>query len=210
MIQIVTSFFLPDENIDRLNEILFCLDKNINNSLINRIILVYEQDELYLKNDIFTNSKVILVKIANRPTYRNLIDIANSYLTKSNNEYTILCNNDIYYDYSLSIIENHLTKNKAYALSRYENHLNCYIDWVPSQDTWIFNEIININHNVNFCLGAEMCDWAFAFAIKESGYTISNPAYHIKCIHMHNSNYRKWLPKVLEYQHLPIGIDNKL
>jgi hypothetical protein len=190
MVNLYTSFY-QDKNPIRQNELLFCLNKNIENPLIDNIYLLVEGNVKLPKSD-----KLIIIK-SNRPTYRDFFDLVNVTVLFSN-QISIIANTDIYFNETLSALDLH--DRQCIALSRWDKrkdglrlHNERY-----SQDTWIFKGKIR---NVRFCdfyLGIPGCDNRIAYELNRAGYRLFNPANAIQSIHYHQSdlhNYDHKTPK---------------
>lgn len=181
-------------NLERKKEYEFCLKKNLENEYIKKIILI--TDFIYnLDFIVFNKEKLIQINLlpeANKLTYKEALDFANNYC-KDN--ICILSNSDIYFDKSLSIINNVSLKNKFFGLSRYE-HDNYQIGkFAPyySQDSWIFKSPVNINTNrLNFPFGEIGCDGKIAYEFYKDKYIVSNPCISIKSFHVHKTNFRTY------------------
>jgi hypothetical protein len=184
MVNLYTSFY-QDKNPIRQNELLFCLNKNIENPLIDNIYLLVEGNVKLPKSD-----KLIIIK-SNRPTYRDFFDLVNVTVLFSN-QISIIANTDIYFNETLSALDLH--DRQCIALSRWDKrkdglrlHNERY-----SQDTWIFKGKIR---NVRFCdfyLGIPGCDNRIAYELNRAGYRLFNPANKIQSIHYHQSDLHNY------------------
>ena len=195
---LITTYY-ETENIERNNEIKKCLIKNFNNNVIEKIYL--------LNNKIFDidfiedkNNKIVQIIISDQENYklkyRDAIEFINSNLS---NNICILSNSDIYFDNSLSKIDN--INNTLYTLLRYDEDkrgnkkIFCRHD-IPrddSQDSWIFKSPLNINlDKIDFSLGTLGCDSMFASILHEEGINIKNPALDIITTHVHSSEFRTY------------------
>jgi hypothetical protein len=184
MVNLYTSYY-QDKDAKRQKELLHCLEKNIENPLIDNIFLIVEGE---VKLPI--NGKLIIIE-ANRPTYRNFFDLINDTVT-SPNDISILANTDIYFNDTLQLID--LREKQCIALSRWDKrkdglrlHNERY-----SQDTWIFKGKIR---NVRFCdfyLGIPGCDNRIAYELNRAGYRLFNPANKIQSIHYHQSDLHNY------------------
>ena len=96
-IYLFQQFFIHSEP-DRQKEIEFCLQKNIENSYIDQIILLNER--IYTNDELSVQSKkIIQKKIKTRLTYKKLFD----YINKRNlNGYIVFSNSDIFLDDSIN------------------------------------------------------------------------------------------------------------
>jgi len=191
MVNLYTSFY-QDKDAKRQKELLYCLNKNIANPLIDNIFLIVEGDVKLPKSD-----KLIIVN-GNRPTYRNFFDLVNDTVT-SVNDISIIANTDIYFNETLASLDIH--ERQCIALSRWDKKkdgLKLHNERF-SQDSWIFKGKLR---NVRFCdfyLGIPGCDNRIAYELNRAGYRMFNPATKIQSIHYHQSdlhNYDGSTPKI--------------
>jgi len=191
MVNLYTSFY-QDKDAKRQKELLYCLNKNIENPLIDNIFLIVEGDVKLPKSD-----KLIIVN-GNRPTYRNFFDLVNDTVT-SVNDISIIANTDIYFNETLASLDIH--ERQCIALSRWDKKkdgLRLHNERF-SQDSWIFKGKLR---NVRFCdfyLGIPGCDNRIAYELNRAGYRMFNPATKIQSIHYHQSdlhNYDGSTPKI--------------
>jgi len=191
MLSLYTSFY-QDKNPVRHKELEYCLNQNIENELIDKIYLLVEGEV-----EIPKSNKIITLP-SKRPTYRDFFDTVNRKV-QTENEVSIICNSDIYFNHTLSQLNIH--PRECIALSRWDYkpeglrlHNERY-----SQDTWIFKgHIRNIRH-CDFNLGIPGCDNRIAYELNRAGYRLSNPATKIQSIHYHQSdlhNYDDNTPKI--------------
>jgi hypothetical protein len=191
MVNLYTSFY-QDKDAKRQKELLYCLNQNILNPLIDNIFLIVEGD---VKLPI--SGKLIIVN-AERPTYRNFFDLVNDTVTSAN-DISIIANSDIYFNDTLAQLD--IKERQCIALSRWDKRkdgLKLHNERF-SQDTWIFKGKIR---NVRFCdfyLGIPGCDNRIAYELNRAGYRLFNPATKIQSIHYHQTdlhNYDHNTPKI--------------
>jgi len=191
-----------EKNEKRAQEYLTCLEKNRAHKKIASIHVVYDTSK-----DTETEKKTILNKlneehitityIDSRPTYQFCFDIANAYYPDSK---IILANADIYFDETLSLLDDYDLEGKFLALTRWDQQSNttCYIHGIKihpeesySQDTWIFKTPIDFP-NSNILIGIPGCDTAIAYYAKENNFTVLNSCLSIKTHHLHESEIRNY------------------
>jgi len=169
------------------------LNNNIKNSNIEEIILLNEE-----KLDL-DYPKVKQIVINKRLTYKFAFDWAKTNLPTGKN--VILCNSDIWFDNSICNIKHFNMTNTIMALSRYDIQKNgkykLFDKYQRSQDSWIFENPIKLDHNYDIELGRGGCDNRIAWIIKNSTknnklYKVINPVLLIKSYHEHLHNIRKW------------------
>jgi hypothetical protein len=199
MILITTYYKTTNEN--RNNEIDKCLKKNFDNKYIEKIYLLNNNKyNLDFIND--NESKIIQVIISTdvnyKLKYKDAILFINEYLK---NKTCILSNSDIYFNKTLSIINDKNINNNFYALLRYDENEDSSLSIfklhnIPrddSQDCWIFKSPLNIDLSLlNFSLGTLGCDSVFAYIAHNSGLKVSNPSLDIISIHVHITSFRTY------------------
>lgn len=162
--------YYEDKNPERQKELDYCLQKNIDNNLLDIIILESEKN----------------------PTY-------NFYFEKINqltgpDDINIIANSDIFFDNTIGLVSR-MQPKEAYVLSRWdwygEGSIPKHRAIKNSQDTWIIRGKAE-NIDGNFCLGIPFCDNRIAFELSKAGYMVSNPSRSIKTYHYHNSGVRKY------------------
>lgn len=179
------------ENASRQKEIDFCMRKNVENKLIDKIIQVNKNS---------------------RSTYGDFFKIMSQYP----NDINIIANLDIYFDETIELAKDIKTM-ECYALTRWENYNGSVIDFNSrhgrpsppqwSQDAWIFkgfpddkdfdtvvaiNSKSRSNETIPFSLGIPGCDNKIAAMLKEKKYNVTNPSLSIKAIHVHKNESRSY------------------
>ena len=195
---LLTEFFRKHPA--RNSEFDACLNENIKNPLITKIVLFIddpsvEPDERFTKHE-----KITLHKIPSRPTYQDFFTYANQNFE---NEFCILANADIIVGQDIKQIESRNSKEEFYALTRWDlkkkedgTFSSVFFEnsrgiAQGSQDTWIFKTPVNIK-GCDFSMGRPGCDNKLAHLAKESGYKVTNPSLAIKTYHLHESGIRNY------------------
>ena len=186
---LITEYFKSDSK-ERNDEIVTCIKNNIKSGLFNQVILLNEK--VSIKQNGATNEIT-----GQRLTYKYAFEYANKYFP---NEIIVLCNNDMFFDSTLSKLENYDMNNKCLALMRYEiinNTSSCDIQSRPkhisnSQDSWMLKTPIKVPKKSDFHLGIPGCDNYIAHLLSEEKYQVSNPSFDIKSYHLHISNKRNY------------------
>jgi hypothetical protein len=199
MILITTYYITSNES--RNNEINKCLKKNFENNYIKKIYLLnnnnynidfIEQYKNKIIQVIISLDKDYILK------YNDAISFINKYLK---NEICILSNSDIYFNETLSLVNNQTIINNFFALLRYDEdeteNLTIFkrhdIPRDDSQDCWIFKSPLNVDLNkLCFSLGTLGCDSIFASIVNDSGIKVSNPSLDIVSIHVHKTDFRTY------------------
>lgn len=107
------------DSYERQQEIVYCIEKNCSIPGVEKIIFFTENKDktfgTYIDKAIkFYNIQIIYTK--KRPTFYDLIEYANK---KIDNKPVIICNSDIYFDNSISVINELDLSNKFYPLTRW-------------------------------------------------------------------------------------------
>jgi hypothetical protein len=199
-IVLFTQYYACDE--ETKNNLIYCLNKNVDNSLINKIVIFYDQEELI--NELFTISriskKISIVKIDKRLTFKEWLDFSKKNYPKS---IKVLANSDIFFDSTLSFLYKlEYRKDILYSSSRLDlstedklvrsitNHgsNSSFIDNVTSQDCWVFRDEL-IDFDAEFVLGSENYSSLLRHSCTSSGCNFLNIFKHINCIHV-NRNFK--------------------
>ena len=199
-IYIVCQFYI-DKIEGRHRENVFCLQKNVENRHISRIILlnerIYSAAELGVSDP---GEKIHQIDLGKRILYSDIF----AYTRESNlRGYVVFANSDIFLDDSIQHVRStdiHLNR-RMYALLRYE-----YIadDIEPrlfgprydSQDTWIFHssQIISRSQEIafRFAFGKPGCDNRIVYLMGILGYDVINDPVFIRTYHYHTSQARNY------------------
>ena len=175
----------------RSKEILYCLNKLISNTKIDRIYLLCSDE--YTE---WLDKKVIKIDIFNlQPTFNDIFNIVN-FNTKTD-DLNIILNSDCFIDEeNVQLILDNIKHKMVYCLSRWNiSNINPFkaehYDLDCSQDAWIFlGEIDDIKGN--FKMGMPGCDNAIAYEFDNAGYITLNPSKDIKIYHYHFSDVRTY------------------
>jgi hypothetical protein len=199
-INLFCQFFI-NKNLDRHNEILFVLKKNVENKFINKIYLlnekIYTNDELGISSD-----KIIQININKRLKFNDVF----LFINENNiTGYNVIANSDIFFDDSIEKLQYsdlHLSK-KICSLLRYEFNIDnsdnsklLYHYFFGSQDTWIIhsNNILDKDQisKFDFEFGKPNCDGKFSYLFYTFNYKIINDPKTIKTFHYHKSNFKTY------------------
>lgn len=193
---LLTEFYEPVNNPERFEELLYCFSKNLELDSITEIYFFankYDTNKIMLIENIEEyRHKVRSVECVSRPTYFTFFNFASRNIKE--NENVIICNSDIHFDSSLSLLKDIDMTNKFYILNRYDN--NILFDVPYSQDTWIFKNGLILKES-KFNLGVPGCDNRIAYLAHINGNTIYNPSKLVKSHHIHKETSRNYQGKVL-------------
>jgi len=184
---------------ERQAEIDMCLRQNANNSFIDRLFVLIDDDSVCP----IESPNLDVIYVDKRVTYRFWIELTKKYCSKG---ISILCNSDIYFDDSLEKLNSVLSAPKSFlALSRWEllggdtsKHPNPH--W--SQDTWAINAEDELSdslmHQIDFPMGVPRCDNKIAYLFAVFGWKVFNPVNYVKSIHAHETQMRTYHKKMDE------------
>ena len=163
-------------NSARYNELLKSLKQNVQNKYIKEIILLNEE-KLDLQE--VNSSKIKQIIINKRLTYKLAFDYSENNI--KHGEIVILVNSDIWFNNTIKQLNSYDMTTLVIALTRYDclkkkefhkmfKQFNEYklLNRPDSQDCWIFQNPIKLQHDYNFKLGIPSCDNRIAWIIKNS------------------------------------------
>ena len=182
----MTTFFEVDSNA-RLDEFRFCIETLCSLLFIERYHIFFEGNvaAILQKNEysFLKHDKIKLIQVMERPTYKVFIDYANIILP---NTICGIVNADIYFDESVSVIQEAPMEKRFYAVTRmnadkrYQNP--------GSQDFWVFKTPLFFSPAI--VIGVNGCDSLFAQYAFDTGYRVSNPCLTIHIFHKHKVMYK--------------------
>jgi 2-polyprenyl-3-methyl-5-hydroxy-6-metoxy-1,4-benzoquinol methylase len=162
--------YYEDQNSQRKAEIDFCLQKNIENSLVD----------------------IIIVGSDTNPTFDFLFQKINQI--SGDQDISIISNSDIFFDGLIALIDR-MPQKEVYALSRWDwNPSKPPVLDEKKQDAWIWRGKME-NVSADFQLGKPGCDRRIAHEFSSAGYTVKNPSKSIRAYHYHTSGVRNYTDK---------------
>ena len=179
-IHLYTTFY-NDKNLERQEELVTCINNNIENHYIATFTVFNEADSIPIKSP-----KLRGILIKKRPTYKDFIELINAHTTED--DIHIIANTDIYFDKNIEVLKHINLKDTCLALSRWDTADTIrpkLYNRNDSQDVWIFKGPIKQQLKANFPLGVPRCDNRLLFELQEAGYKVLNPAFSIKSFHIH-------------------------
>ena len=188
MLSLFTTYY-ADKNPVRQKELEYCLSKNLENELIDRVCILTESPDCLP----FDSAKIRVIKTHNRPTFKEFVEASN--LMKSSSDISIIANSDIHFDRSLCSLREFDMDNTVLCLNRWDvlsnGNLRLFNSFFSS-DTWIFKGEIKVRPSENYFLGQPACDNRFNYDLFKSNYRILNPAFTIRTLHVHASEIRSY------------------
>lgn len=205
-VHLITQYFRP-ENKRRQKEIRKCLYKNIANSYIDKIILFNETDLLSEWKKEHGSDKIEQIIVGRRLRYSDFIQYA---LSAPPNVFVILANADIYMTETLSCLWEVNMADKMFSLLRWDEQSDdttepkLFGPTARSQDSWIVRtDSVHCRKwnmtTLNYSIGVPGCDNKFSMDMFRNRFTVSNPCYTIKTVHVHRDLGRSYTEKDILY-----------
>lgn len=191
---LLTPYYL-DSRPERQAELDFCLQRNLRNPLIAKVILFLDNSLNAAQVKKLHRPKIETIYCGRRCTYQDFLDYANKYLQ---GEIVIVANTDIFFDESLQDLTDYDLGNKFVTLLRWDvvsiepeflrTQLNVRMN---SQDAWLFYSPLRVFPS-DFPLGIPCCDNRVLFEAQSVGLQVINPALSIRSYHLHSTNIRNY------------------
>lgn len=197
MINLITSFFFSKIShhaiADRNKELQTCLQKNLENNLIEKIHL-FVDDDIALKYIMkLNNPKINVISVGIKPLYSDLFGYA---INNLQGKICMVSNSDIYiYECDINVLNKINEPDTVFSLTRYEHDLSCpFIDsYGGSHDCFIFKSPLNsellkhIAHPQNLWNS----EGVVLYELQRINIKIYNPCFQIKIVHLHKSEIRE-------------------
>jgi len=190
---LITQYYESDSP-KRTREIRHCLEQNIQNPLIDKIVLLNETG----KGARITSSKVEQINNTRRLHYSDVFRYI--YEKVPANTVVAFANSDIYFDNTLIHLWQVNMNGRFIALLRYEGSPPKLFGPRPdSQDAWIvLSDSVKAADpscimNFEFPFGKNGCDNAIAYEMLRQKFVVVNPALTIRTYHVHESGVRTYV-----------------
>ena len=185
---LITPYY-KDKSAERQQELDHCINKNLKNPAITRVILMLDED---IKPP-FKGKKVQVMKLNSRPTYKDAFELANKHNPTGIN---ILCNTDIFFhNDDLEKLKLLSWPDLCLALSRWdldETGSSAHFGRKDSQDAWIWQGKMKDTVRADFMMGKLGSDNRIAHELTKGGYRVINPSRQIRPFHFHLSGVRNY------------------
>jgi hypothetical protein len=198
---LIQQYFTP-QKAKREREIKHCLQKNVECEMIDKILLLNEEDysAKFPKSD-----KIIQEIIGHRMKYSDVLRAI--YEKVPEGTLVAFSNSDIYLDSTWSELWSLNLKDKFLALLRYEEPQSqeeepkLFGPREDSQDTWVLHSDSVKSRSWNdfkdfeFEFGKAGCDNAINVEMLRKKFIVANPCLSFKTMHCHSSQIRSYDPK---------------
>lgn len=173
-----------DPNPARQAELQECLERNLENMYIDRIVVLTEPDTPLMKN-----GRIIRVPFTGRPTYTDFFNAGNKY-----EGVKVVANSDIYFDDSI-VYAGEVMPGQVFALCRWDVTPKGvkFLNNINSQDVWVWRDQVKVTTSMT--LGRWGCDNHIAGLLHSEGYAVLSPSLTIKAYHLHNSGVYHYRPE---------------
>jgi hypothetical protein len=206
---ILLTMLYNEKNSRRRQEYLSCLERNLAHPAIEHIHVFYDTTTDDGNNILLNNLRQLpltITLISGRVTFETLFEAA----TQQYNQRAIIIGNaDIFFDETLSLLDDINLAHVFIALTRWEIQTDGSTkprgaSWDPitkqwkhrsgnecgSQDVWIFQAPLPPFEDGAIDLGTVWCDPYIAYQAKQAGLHVINPCLSIKSYHLHQTNIR--------------------
>lgn len=190
----VITCLYNEKNSARMQEYLTCLDHNLKHPSIEQVHIIYDQSKDDGRNEFLEQLKkraVSFTYVSRRPSYQFCFALASMLYPERG---VILCNADIAFNNTLSLLDGYDLSNTFLALTRWNVRPDgkiqrfFYDNGDPaedSQDTWIFKTPLCIPGAETIQMGVVGCDNSLAYVAHRAGLNVKNPCLTIQCCHLH-------------------------
>jgi len=187
------NFYLSD-NPQRMDELMQCLQYNLNNKSIDSIVMMLDTEAYnYLRGlKYHETGKIVFILGDGRPTYDMMFTLIDD-LAKT--DVRILANSDMFFPNSSMHHYKHLNPGEVWALSRWDEGKNKerkLWNHRDSQDVWAWKGAMVLREPADFTLGLPGCDNRIAKILLNSGYKVLNPSINVQTVHVHNTGHRTY------------------
>ncbi len=185
---VLLTGFYTDEDPARKQELLECLRRNGENTLIHEVHVFLEDPaaERAVATACVESSKlkIRMVQHGRRLSFQDLFEYANRNLAGRR---ILLANSDIFFDSSLDLLRSRDLCGQLLCLSRWDiqpDGCSMFFENPSSQDAWIFDAPIR-RFRSDFHLGLPGCDNRLAWEAKQVGLSLANPGRSVRANHLH-------------------------
>ncbi len=192
----ITQYYIPDKS-RRRKEIEKCLEMNVKNPLIDKVILLNE------KPLVQSTEKIQEVILGRRLTYSAVLKWIHENVP--DNVICVFANADIWLDHTMwkdiwtAKLDNIFVALLRWDVQEDKSESKLFGPRNDSQDTWcvLSNSIKNKTWNwpsLEIPFGKAGCDNAITVEMLRQKFLIVNPALSLKTHHLHNSGLRNYDP----------------
>lgn len=200
----ITQYYKPEKT-KRAREINTCLQKNLQNPFVDRMVLLNETDMSSQYNSYKDSHKIQQDIIGKRLTYAIVLEWIEKNVPE--NTLCVFANSDIYLDTTWKLLWSTSMEDRFFSLLRYEATEDTPDEQHPlfgpradSQDTWVVlsdsvkSKKLNYS-SFDFPFGKAGCDNAINVEMLRAKFLVVNPALSLRTHHVHSSQIRTYDPQ---------------
>jgi hypothetical protein len=178
---LISLYHIEDK--ERKAEMVYCLNKNLNNKYISTIIVLNEG----FCDPILNDEKIRNIKVDKRPAYCDFLPFMDT------DALNIIANSDIWYDATLAKLPSLRWHRKmVYLLCRREKDGQIIGVAGNAHDSWAFFGRPAALKLAHFYMGIPHCEQRLAAIMHDCGYFVLNPSKFIRTWHEHKSQTRTY------------------
>lgn len=194
---ILMTTLYNEENPQRVEEFITCIERNLQHPSIERIHVFYDslKDKPNAKSKIFkylASRDISVSFVKGRVSFDQFFKLANTAYKDRN---IIITNADIYFNETLALLDRYSLSGKFLCLTRWDvtkqGKLVPFLE-SASQDTWIFKAPIAPFQHGEIKLGTWHSDSQISYQAHLAGLKVHNPSKDIQCCHLHLSEIRNY------------------
>ncbi len=178
MTTLYTTFY-DEQNPVRKAELLRAVELNLKCSAIDRIVVLNES------NHHWSDGHLESIAVSRRPSYEDYFRIINE--RSGPDDIHIIANTDIFFDERIGVLHHLNWADTCLALTRWnvrEDASVALFERNDSQDVWVFKGPVKPVTG-DFPIGVPFCDNRILYELLRAGYRVLNPAFSIRCYHLH-------------------------
>lgn len=200
----ITQYYRPEKT-KRAREINTCLQKNLQNPFIDRMVLLNETDMSSQYAPYKNSAKIHQDIIGKRLTYATVLEWIEKNVPE--NTLCVFANSDIYLDLTWKLLWSTTMEDRFLSLLRYEatedtpdEQHQLFGPRSDSQDTWVVLSDSVKSRKLNyssfdFPFGKAGCDNAINVEMLRAKFLVTNPALTLRTHHVHSSQIRNYDPQ---------------
>jgi hypothetical protein len=196
---LIQQWFQPSK-LKRERELKKCLQKNIENPYIDKILLLNEDEYPMLPK----HEKLQIKRIDHRLRYWDVMEAIQTQCPPDT--LIAFANLDIYFDETVRQLWSVRMEDRFLSLLRWDEQEDPTKEPIlfgprpDSQDSWIvlstsLQQRTLVETDFDFEFGRAGCDNAINLSMLKNKFVVCNPAYSLKTVHVHQSGLRTYNPK---------------
>lgn len=186
--------YYVDDSSERQGEINTCVQTNLGNDLIDKVILVCDRGiDAQMAEDLFGDKAYVVLNEGERQTYKHLVSAMIPF-----DGVKIISNADIFWtEDSVRLVKDNIGEKECFALSRYDKTSDGWKlrNTRDTQDSWVYlNNDLPEDDSLDIQMGKAGCDNKVLHEIRELGLSVTNPSKDVMTFHLHETEKRNYDP----------------